>query len=83
MRVKKRNYDEEYELFHKSKKAKKARAGRNYRRRKAAREGRVKKGDGKDLHHYVVGGVTKTRVEDASVNRGRSEASRKPGSNRK
>ena len=38
------------------------------------------KGDGKDVHHYTVGGKTMTRVEPASVNRGRSEASRRPGS---
>jgi len=80
---KKRNYKREYRLFHKSKKSKRDRAGRNRRRRKAAREGRVMKGDGKDVHHYTVGGRTMTRVEPASVNRGRSEASRRPGSSRK
>tara|TARA_B100000900_G_scaffold406089_1_gene416604 strand:- start:2215 stop:2469 length:255 start_codon:yes stop_codon:yes gene_type:complete len=84
MRVKKkRNYKREYRLFHKNKKAKKARAGRNFRRRRAERDGRVSKGDGKDLHHYTVGGKTMTRIESASVNRGRSEASRRPGSSRK
>jgi hypothetical protein len=84
MRVKKkRNYQREYRLFHKSKKAKKARAGRNFRRRRAERDGRVSKGDGKDVHHYTVGGRTMTRIEPASVNRGRSEASRRPGSSRK
>ena len=84
MRVKKkRNYRREYRLFHKSKKAKKARAGRNFRRRRAERDGRVSKGDGKDVHHYTVGGKTMTRIEPASVNRGRTEASRRPGSSRK
>ena len=84
MRVKKkRNYKREYRLFHKSKKAKKARAGRNFRRRRAEREGRVRKGDGKDLHHYEENGTTRTRVEPASVNRGRREGPRLFGSRRR
>jgi hypothetical protein len=48
---KKRDYDKEYKRDHKSTKAKKDRASRNNVRRKALKEGRVTKGDGKDVHH--------------------------------
>lgn len=41
-------------------------------RRKAEAEGRVSKGDGKDVHHVSgVGRGGRTRIEDASKNRGR------------
>ena len=79
----KRDYKDEYKKFHSSPSAKKARAGRNLRRRRALKNGQVSKGDGKDVHHYTVGGRTFTRVEPASVNRGRKEKSRLKGSTRK
>jgi len=79
MKVIKRNYKQEYEDFQSSEEQKKKRAERNRNRRKAEREGRVKKGDGKDIHHDENG----TRVEPASVNRGRREKSRLKGSERK
>lgn len=54
---------------------KKNRAARNKARREAIREGRVKKGDGKDIDHKVAlanGGSkskSNTRVKSASANR--------------
>ena len=46
-----RDYDDEYKKFQSSKKSKKDRAHRNKVRRKATREGRVEKHDGKDIDH--------------------------------
>jgi hypothetical protein len=64
-----------YEKYHASPEAKKDRAARNKARRKAIREGRVKKGDGKELDHKVPlskGGsrsTSNTRVVDRYTNR--------------
>ena len=77
--VKKRNYRKEYKKFQALKQEKKNRAARNRRRRRAEKEGRVKKGDGKDIHHQG----SKTKIEPKSVNRGRKEKSRLRGSSRK
>lgn len=46
-----RNYKREYELYHSKPEQKKRRAQRNKTRRKFERDGRVKKGDGMDVHH--------------------------------
>lgn len=46
-----RNYRDEYLKFHSSTASKKDRASRNKVRREAEREGRVNKGDGKDIDH--------------------------------
>lgn len=46
-----RNYDSEYENYHSKPKQKKARAKRNAARRTMEKAGKVKKGDGKDVHH--------------------------------
>lgn len=46
-----RNYKRDYKKFQSSTKAKKDRASRNAARRKMAKAGRVKKGDGKDVDH--------------------------------
>jgi hypothetical protein len=62
-------YDQEYQARPENVKK---RVQRNADRRKAEHEGRVSKGDGKDVHH--VSGASrggKTRVESASTNRGR------------
>ena len=48
---KKRNYRKEYDEYHASEEQKTRRAARNKARRKAQREGKVKKGDGKEVHH--------------------------------
>ena len=46
-----RDYRDEYEKFQSSTKAKKDRASRNAARRELEREGRVRKGDGRDIDH--------------------------------
>jgi len=64
--------------------ARKKHAARNRSRRKAEKDGRAKKGDGKDVHHpegYLDG--SKTVVEPSSKNRGRKEKSRTKGYKRK
>ena len=47
----KRNYKEEYSEYHSKADQKKNRAGRNKARRTALANGKVKKGDKKDVHH--------------------------------
>jgi hypothetical protein len=46
-----RDYKKEYAKFQSSTESKKDRAHRNKVRRKALKDGRVKKGDGKDIDH--------------------------------
>tara|TARA_R100000742_G_C4264732_1_gene82669 strand:+ start:379 stop:624 length:246 start_codon:yes stop_codon:yes gene_type:complete len=46
-----RNYKKEYANYQGTAKQKKRRAMRNKVRRMMEREGKVKKGDGKDVHH--------------------------------
>ena len=46
-----RDYKAEYAKFHSSTESKRNRASRNKVRRAAEREGRVNKGDGKDIDH--------------------------------
>jgi hypothetical protein len=46
-----RDYKKEYNDYHGTDEQKKRRAERNRARKKAAKEGRVKKGDGKEVHH--------------------------------
>ena len=46
-----RNYKKEYERYQGTPEQKKRRAMRNKVRRQAIREGRVRKGDGIDIHH--------------------------------
>lgn len=62
----KRNYKEEYKKFQSTSKQKKKRAERNNARRKAIRNGTVKKGDGNDMAHTKNG----IRKKPQSVNRG-------------
>jgi len=47
----KRNYAKEYDDYHASPEQKKRRAERNAARRKLTKAGKVRKGDGKDVHH--------------------------------
>ena len=77
-----RNYKREYRKFQSSTKAKKDRAKRNKARRAAIKSGRVRKGDGKDLHHPNGINSKKTVVMSASKNRGVREKSRRKGSKR-
>jgi|TARA_R100001082_G_scaffold111107_1_gene93403 hypothetical protein len=75
----KRNYKEEYRKFQSSIEDIRARAKRNAARRKAQREGRVSKGDGKEVHH--VNGNPMDNSEDnlrvVSRKYNREEANRK------
>lgn len=70
-----RPYDKEYEQYHSKPAEKKKRATRNAARAVMEKEGRVHKGDGKDVDHKVPlskGGSTaksNLRVKNASANR--------------
>jgi len=69
-----RDYRSEYDKYQGTEEQKKKRAQRNAARREAEREGKVKKGDGKDVAHKKAiskGGKNKgnTKVEDAGRNR--------------
>ena len=69
-----RPYKKEYEQYHSSEEQKKNRAQRNAARSKLAKEGKVKKGDGMDVHHDKAmskGGTNKDglRAMPASKNR--------------
>ena len=72
---KKRNYKEEYENYQGTEEQKDNRAKRNAARRRLMREGKVKKGDGKDVDHKTPlskGGSYKRsnlRVQTAGSNR--------------
>jgi hypothetical protein len=71
-----RNYRKEYDDYHASPEQKKRRAQRNAARRKAMREGRVRKGDNKELDHvghHPRGSLANvpTRVVSRSANRRR------------
>ena len=48
---KKRDFKKEYRTFHAKPAQKKRRAARNKARRQLTKAGRVRKGDGKDIHH--------------------------------
>lgn len=51
MSSRKRDYKKEYEQYHSKEKQKKNRALRNNARRTAEKQGRVHKGDGKEVDH--------------------------------
>lgn len=60
--------DGDYDKFQSSEEQKKKRARRNRDRRRALKEGRVKKGDTKDVHHPTKD-MNKTKVISRSKNR--------------
>jgi hypothetical protein len=62
MTKKARNYRKEYDDYQGTPEQKKRRADRNRARRQAQREGRVHKGDGKELDH--VGSHRKGRLKN-------------------
>jgi len=69
-----RDYRSEYDKYQGTEEQKKKRAQRNAARRKAEREGKVSKGDGKDVAHRKAmdkGGKNSdgVKVESASSNR--------------
>ena len=66
-----RNYKKE-QTYDSKPTVKKKRANRNLARRRAMRAGRVRKGDGKDVHHVDGNALNKngrTKVVSASTNR--------------
>lgn len=81
-----RDYEREYRRFQSSKKAKKDRASRNTARRRAEREGRVHKGDGKEVDHVDSNprrnSPSNLRVVSRRTNRAKKENSRRRGSRR-
>lgn len=69
-----RNYKREYELYQGTEEQKKNRAQRNAARAKMMKDGKVSKGDGKDVAHvkaFDKGGSNGdgVRIESASKNR--------------
>lgn len=81
-----RDYKREYKKFSSSRKAKKDRAARNKARRQALREGRVHKGDGKEIDHKDSNprnnSSSNIRVVSRTTNRKKKENSRRRGSRR-
>jgi len=69
--VAKRNYRKEYDNYHSKPAQRKARSSRVMARRKMAKAGLVKKGDGKDVHHTTGNPLnnSKLAVKPASKNR--------------
>ena len=68
-----RDYKREYATYHSKPVQKKRRAERNASRAKAEKDGRVSKGDGKDVDHVTHNTASsKTRVTTASANRSRN-----------
>lgn len=57
-----RDYKKEYREYHALPEQKKRRADRNRARREAMRDGRVRKGDGREVHH--VGANRTGRLKD-------------------
>lgn len=81
-----RDYEREYKRFQSSKKAKRDRASRNKARRQAEREGRVHKGDGKEIDHVDSNPrrnvPSNLKVVSRRTNRAKKENSRRRGSRR-
>lgn len=81
-----RDYTREYSRFQSSKKAKRDRASRNKARRQAEREGRVHRGDGKEVDHVDSNprhnASSNLRVVSRRTNRAKKENSRRRGSRR-
>jgi hypothetical protein len=69
--VAKRNYRKEYDNYHSKPAQRQARSSRVQARRKMAKAGLVKKGDGKDVHHTTGNPLnnSKLAVKPASQNR--------------
>ena len=71
--AKKRNYRREYDTYHAKPTQVRRRAARNASRAKLVKTGRVRKGDGKDVHHKDGNPNNKSRknlaVRTKSANR--------------
>lgn len=81
-----RDYEREYKRFQSSKKAKRDRASRNTARRRALREGKVHRGDDKEVDHKDSNpqhnSGSNLRIVSRKFNRSRKENSRRRGSRR-
>ena len=81
-----RDYEREYKRFQSSRKAKKDRAARNKARRQALRDGKVHRGDDKEIDHKNSSAQdnrpSNLRVVSRKFNRSRKENSRRRGSRR-
>lgn len=81
-----RDYKREYARYQSSKKAKRDRASRNKARRQAEREGRVHKGDNREVDHIDSNpqhnSRSNIRVISRHANRAKKENSRRRGSRR-
>ena len=64
-----RKYKREYASYHALPEQKKRRAKRNKARRKATKSGRVRKGDGKEVHHTNRSLRGSTKVVSRRANR--------------
>ena len=75
---KKRDYKREYKNYHSKPEQKKRRAQRNASRAKLTKQGRVKKGDKKDVHHVDGNTANKTaknlRVRSQKFNRSKKKS---------
>ena len=69
-----RNYRKEYDNYHAKPEQKKRRASRNAARKKMAKAGLVKKGDGKDVHHTTGNPMNNKKLSVKSKNANRSFA---------
>ena len=69
-----RDYKREYEQYQSKPEQKKRRAQRNAARRKLERLGKVKKGDGKDVHHTTGNPLNNSKLAVKSASKNRSIA---------
>ena len=74
-----RNYKKEYKNYQGKPEQKKRRAQRNRVRRMMERLGKVKKGDGKDVHHTSGNPMNNKKLSVKSRSRNRSFARTKTG----
>lgn len=78
-----RDYKREYETYHGTPEQRKKRAARNKARREAVKDGRAKKGDGKDIHHKKPlrsgGSNAKSNTASTSKKKNRSDNGGKGG----
>ena len=79
-----RDYRKEYDEYHGTAEQKKRRAQRNKARSKAAKEGKVSKGDGKEVDHVGPGNrkgkLDNSRVRVVSRKKNRSRQPKRDGS---
>jgi len=76
--AKARDYKKEYREYHGTPAQKKRRADRNHARAKAIRDGRVRKGDGKELDHIGSHRTGRLRSVPVRVTSRRANRIRQP-----